>query len=225
MEAFHFQKKMGMAAEKKQIKEQQEEANKYRELMEGLQSKTVENFLYELLHVQESIKAIVVENEASMEELEGKEAERKEVEQKMKAAKKELAVFTREQTLSNKKVAGLEKELSKQQPQEDALKESVRRLAKRAERNAKEEAKLKNDLAAQQSLLEELRRSLEEVQSAKADFEKSAKDAADGEVQLSADQVQEYHQRKEQAGGQTAKLQSQLVDVQTDTSASAGPGS
>ena len=163
--------------------------------------------------MQESIKAIVVENEASMEELEGKEAERKEVEQKMKAAKKELAVFQREQTLSNKKVAGLEKELSKQQPQEDALKESVRRLAKRAERNAKEEAKLKNDLAAQQSLLEELRRSLEEVQSAKADFEKSAKDAADGEVQLSADQVQEYHQRKEQAGGQTAKLQSKLRHV------------
>ena len=210
---FHFQKKKGMAAEKKQIKEQQEEANKYRELMEGLQAKTVENFLYELLHVQESIKAIVVENEASMEELEGKEAERKEVEQKMKAAKKELAVFQREQTLSNKKVAGLEKELSKQQPQEDALKESVRRLAKRAERNAREEAKLKNDLAAQQSLLQELRRSLEEVQSAKADFEKSAKDAADGEVQLSADQVQEYHQRKEQAGGQTAKLQSQLDQV------------
>ena len=70
-----------------------------------------------VLGTQESIKAIVVENEASMEELEGKEAERKEVEQKMKAAKKELAVFTREQTLSNKKVAGLEKELSKQQPQ------------------------------------------------------------------------------------------------------------
>ena len=70
-------------------------------------------------------------------------------------------MFQREQTLSNKKVAGLEKELSKQQPQEDALKESVRRLAKRAERNAKEEAKLKNDLAAQQSLLEELRRSHE----------------------------------------------------------------
>lgn len=206
----HFQKKKGMAAEKKQIKEQQEEANKYRELMDALQDTTIEAFLYELYHCTQSIHSIREENEASMEELDEKEGARKEVEEKMKAAKKELATRQRELTLSAKTVGGLEKELSKQQPQEDALKESIKRLAKRTEKNKIEEAKLKNELARQDALLKELRGSLAEVQQTTADFEKRTADEAAEEVQLSDEQVQEYEQRKEEAGKQTAKLQSQI---------------
>ena len=210
---FHFQKKKGMAAEKKQIKEQQEEANKFRELVDIMREKEVESFLHELFHVQESVKSIQAENEASMEELEEKEAARKGVEEKMKATKKDLAARQREQTVSAKKIGTLEKEISKQQPQEDALKESIKRITKRTDKNQKEEAKQNNDLADQQALLRELRGSLDEVQQNKDDFEKSAAEEAAGEVQLSDEQVREYEKRKEQAGLQTTQLQSQVDAV------------
>ena len=210
---FHFQKKKGMAAEKKQIKEQQEEANKYRELMETLQEKTVENFLYELLHIRESLSSIQEENETSMEELDEKELARTEVEEQMKATKKELAKHQREFTLAAKKVAGLEKELGKQQPQEDALTESIRRLDKKSEKSKIEEAKAKNELAMQDALLKELRTSLEEVGQTLADFEKRTAAEAAEQVTLTDEQVQEYERRKEQAGKQTSTLQAQIDAV------------
>lgn len=210
---FHFQKKKGMAAEKKQIKEQQEEANKYKQLKETLEQKTVEHFLYELFHVQESVQNLETEIEGHIEELDAKEAERQQVEAKMKEAKKQQSVLQRQATLHSKKIVDMEKELSKQQPNEVSLKEGIKRLAKRSTKHLKQQAKLEGELETQQSLLQELRRSLESVRHDQDEFEKSAKESASKAIQLEESQIQEYHQRKEEAGAQTVKLQQQLDQV------------
>jgi structural maintenance of chromosome 1 len=196
---FHFQKKKGMAAEKKQIKEQQEEANKYKQLKETLEQKTVEHFLYELFHVQESVQNLETEIEGHIEELDAKEAERQQVEAKMKEAKKQQSVLQRQATLHSKKIVDMEKELSKQQPNEVSLKEGIKRLAKRSTKHLKQQAKLEGELETQQSLLQELRRSLESVRHDQDEFEKSAKESASKAIQLEESQIQEYHQRKEEA--------------------------
>ena len=85
---FHFQKKKGMAAEKRQVKEQQEEAIKYQQLQDQGRSKQMQQVLLNLYHLDASIKAVEADIEKSSAELEEKEIEHKKVEAELKVCRR-----------------------------------------------------------------------------------------------------------------------------------------
>jgi structural maintenance of chromosome 1 len=207
---FHFQKKKGMAAEKKQIKEQQDEAKQFEELLGAMKAKQMEHCLFTLFHTDKSIVALEEEINTSTDQLQEKEGERATAAAELKAVKKDQAKLQREVILREKEIDALDKHLRKQQPEVVALKEGIKRLTKKSEKNQKDQAKIQKEVAKQEALLKELRHSLVDVSKAQQNFENETKEQSQGEVQLSDAQIAEYHKLKEAAGAQTALLQQQL---------------
>eukprot|EP01050_Picozoa_sp_SAG11_P003639 SAG11_NODE_211_length_12281_cov_11.326219_3_plen_863_part_00 len=207
---FHFQKKKGMAAERRQVKEQQDEANRYQDLKDECEEKQREQVLLNLHHVDKTINKLEADIESTAADLEEKEEEHQAAEKELKEVKKRQAKLQREVIVTEKGVAMNEKQLAKQQPEEVRLQENIKRLSKKMEKNQKQQAKLKNEVAKQQALLTELRRSLEDLRRTREQFERNAMEQSGSEVQLSEKQITEYHKKKEEAGAAVSEFQQQL---------------
>lgn len=81
---FHFQRKKGIAAEKRQVKEQQEEAMKYQQLQDEGRGKQMQQVLLNLYHIAASIRAVESNIESTAIDLEQKENEHQQVEDELK---------------------------------------------------------------------------------------------------------------------------------------------
>lgn len=86
----------------------------------------------------------------------------------------------------------------------------MERLTKKSAKNQKQQSKLRNEVAKHDALLTELRGQHADLKRTRDDFEQDVLQQAGSKVQLSTDQISEYHRKKEEAGAATSELQQQL---------------
>ncbi|XP_009766461.1 structural maintenance of chromosomes protein 1 [Nicotiana tabacum] len=203
--ALAYQKKKTVNMERKQKKEQKEEAEKHLRLQEQLKSLKQEYFLWQLFNIEKDVTK-------ANEELDAEEAVVKEIVEKLgeyesasSSQKKELSGYMKEIAMYERKITDRKNKLDKNQPEVVKLKEEMNRIA----------SKIKNTTKDLDKKREEKRRHADEVKKLQSDLRDITKQLdevrqksqeAGGKLQLADSQLETYHQIKEEAGMKTAKL-------------------
>eukprot|EP00048_Salpingoeca_helianthica_P017482 m.237445 g.237445 ORF g.237445 m.237445 type:complete len:1238 (+) comp21141_c0_seq1:100-3813(+) len=216
---FVQQKKKGFAAEKKQYKEQKEEAERFRKLQQDLATTKTEHVLWDLRHIERDVAGCIDGLKDKGKALDGLAKRRRKVEDQLKTKKQETAAQQKQIDVHEKNVAKQEKALGATEPK---LMKTREELAHSRNRLATARAALEKNLQLQTehaSKLKDLQGELQAVQRAAARYEASAEGAGQGQLQLEAEQLAQYTQLKEKANQATVGPRQQLDKVMRDRTA------
>lgn len=203
--AFTYHKKRSVAAERKQKKEQKEEAEKHLRLQSELKSLKTEYFLWQMYNIEKDIEKTREELEIDKAHLQEANKAQEHLELEIREKKKEQAVFTKDVMLCEKKIARKKVELDKKHPEALKLKEEVERITQKIKNSEKDLVKKKEEQKKQGKEIAKLQRDLQDVTAALNELNEHGSEGA-GPLQLAESQMEEYHAMQEEAGTKTAKL-------------------
>ncbi|KAK2580141.1 hypothetical protein KPH14_012415 [Odynerus spinipes] len=211
---FSYQKKKGIAAERKEAKLEKEEAEKYQRLKEEYIEKQVELQLFRLFHNEKSIENLEVAQKKKQHEIEKIEKKKEKAEELLKERKKEAGKLGRDLAKIEQDIREVEVEITKKRPTFIKAKERVAHMQKKVESARKSLAQARIADEAHKKDIHELQEELRQVEEAKAAYEASIAGQSQlqgRDVQLEDEQVREYNRLKEEAGKQSARYL-QLLD-------------
>ncbi|XP_047336819.1 structural maintenance of chromosomes protein 1 [Impatiens glandulifera] len=203
--ALAYQKKRTVVSERKQKKEQKEEAEKHLQFQTQLKSVKKEHFLWQLWNFEKDI-------EKANEDLEDDKKSREELVQESSGYEHEVAIKKKEQAKYLKEIALCEKRISdknnrvdRNQPELLKLKEESSRIAHKIKSAEKDLKKKKTERRNHAEEIKKLHNDLRDLTKQLEDLHEKSKEA-DQKLQLVGDQLAIYNNIKEEAGMKTAKL-------------------
>lgn len=206
---FVFKKKKGLSAEKKQYKEQKEEAEKFNRLQEQLAQTQTDEAVFRLFHVEKDIAKQEKDLTKEVVAMEAAKQRNDELETMIEGNRKELAELHKDQTVKRRRLQGMKAVNQRRQPEEVRIRTELQRT----------ERKLEADRAA----LEEKRQEKKKHEDELLSLEQSRRDLLDAaeaveremveaeEQTVSRTSVEEYRRLKEQAATQTSSLAREVV--------------
>lgn len=211
---FSYQKKKGIAAERKEAKLEKEEADKYQRKKEEYVEKQLELQLFRLFHNEKSTENFEVSQKKKQHEIEKIEKKKEKAEELLKEKKKDAAKLGRDLAKIEQDIREVEVEITKKRPTFIKAKERVAHMQKKVESARKSLAQARIADEAHKKDINELQEELRQVEEAKAAYEASIAGQSQlqgRDVQLEDEQVREYNRLKEEAGKQSARYL-QLLD-------------
>ncbi|UYV72662.1 K02A2.6-like [Cordylochernes scorpioides] len=168
---FTYQKKKGIAAEKKEARLEKEEADKYQRLKEESAAKQVQLQLFKLYHNERDTEALTEDLVQKNKDLEKVCRKREKVEEEVKEKKKEHGRLQRELAKLEQNIREAELDLNKKRPAFIKAKEKTSHVQKKLESAKKslKGAKKAND--AHMADIDELEKELEEIEKRQGEFE------------------------------------------------------
>lgn len=220
---FSYQKKKGVAAERKEAKFEKEEAEKYTRLKEELQEQKVELQLFHLYHNEKEIRSLEEDLQHKQHELSKVEKKRQKAEDALKEKKKETGTVQRELAKIEQEIREVEAEISKKRPTFIKAKERVSHTQKKLESALKTLEQARKAHEAHQSDIRKLEEELREVEEQKAAWEGTAVGQAGAsgraDVHLEEAQIREYEELKMEASRQAARYLQELDSVNREQKA------
>lgn len=209
----NFQKKRGVAAQKKEAKMEKEEAEKYQKLRHELHEQELQLRLYQLYYNEKATEDVRDELEKRQAEAAHVEAKKERLEEEVKARKKEQGGKTREIMKIEERVKEMEAKLTKRKPEFIKAKESSVHVTKKLEtsRTCHDAAQKQNEahLAEMKSIEDELKKLREE----KARFEREVEREATAKgvsSELRQTQLKEYQRLKEETAKKNTTINEKL---------------
>ncbi|KAL0838498.1 hypothetical protein ABMA28_016621 [Loxostege sticticalis] len=218
---FSYQKKKGVAAERKEAKFEKEEAEKYTRLKEELQEQKVELQLFHLYHNEKEIQNYEEELQHKQSELTKVERKRTKAEEALKEKKKDTGTVQRELAKIDQEIREVEAEISKKRPTFIKAKERVTHTQKKLESAIKTLEQARKAHEAHQADIKKLEDELREVEEQKATWETSVGTGHTGraDVHLEEAQIREYEELKMEASRQAARYLQELDSVNREQKA------
>ncbi|XP_033230168.1 structural maintenance of chromosomes protein 1A-like [Belonocnema kinseyi] len=213
---FSYQKKKGIAAERKEAKLEKEEAEKYQRLKEEYGEKQVELQLFRLFHNEKEIQSLEDTLQKKKHEVEKVEMKKEKAEEVVKEKKKEVGKLGRELAKIEQDIREMEVEITKKRPTFIKAKEQVAHMKKKSESARKSLTQARTANEAHKKDINELQEELRQVEEAKAEYEASiaGQSLLQGrDVQLEDEQVSEYNRLKEEAGKLAARYLQMLDSI------------
>ncbi|KAF9805421.1 hypothetical protein SFRURICE_018312 [Spodoptera frugiperda] len=219
---FSYQKKKGVAAERKEAKFEKEEAEKYTRLKEELQEQKIELQLYHLYHNEKEIQSMEEDLQHKQSELTKVEKKRQKLEEVLKEKKKEAGVVQRETAKIEQEIREVEAEISKKRPTFIKAKERVTHTQKKLESALKTLEQARKAHEAHQADIKKLEDELKQIEDQKAQWEHSTlgtTHAGRADVHLEEAQIREYEELKMEASRQAARYLQELDSVNREQKA------
>ncbi|CAH0692099.1 unnamed protein product [Spodoptera exigua] len=219
---FSYQKKKGVAAERKEAKFEKEEAEKYTRLKEELQEQKIELQLYHLYHNEKEIQSMEEDLQHKQSELTKVEKKRQKLEEALKEKKKEAGVVQRETAKIEQEIREVEAEISKKRPTFIKAKERVTHTQKKLESALKTLEQARKAHEAHQADIKKLEDELRQIEDQKAQWEHSTlgtTHAGRADVHLEEAQIREYEELKMEASRQAARYLQELDSVNREQKA------
>lgn len=213
---FSYQKKKGIAAERKEAKLEKEEAEKYQRLKEEYVEKQVELELFRLYHNERDIENLENNQKKKQHDLEKLEKKKEKAEEILKERKKESGKLARDLAKIEQDIREVEVEITKKRPTFIKAKERVAHMQKKVESARKSLIQARTADEAHKKDINELQEELRKVEEAKAAYETSIAGQSQSQgrdVQLEDEQVGEYNRLKEEAGKQSARYLQMLDSI------------
>lgn len=205
-EVMHFwRKRKGMAAEKRQYKEQKEEADKFRRLQKDLSSAKTERALFQLFHLDKDLKGVKADVKVDEDELAEKEGILAEKEQFLSSEKADIASLDRRKAKLDRQQKRLLDEVEKLRPTEVKYETEKAGLVRRIKGDEKGREKLEEAARTRSSTIESLLTEQQEASAQIAALEQEIKDAE--EASVTPESMAEYRSLKEIASTRTSALQ------------------
>ncbi|XP_033230751.1 structural maintenance of chromosomes protein 1A-like [Belonocnema kinseyi] len=213
---FSYQKKKGIAAERKEAKLEKEEAEKYQRLKEEYGEKQLELQLFRLFHNEKEIEDLEDLLKKKQHEVEKIEKKKEKSEEFVKEKKKDVGKLGRELAKIEQDIREMEAEITKKRPTFIKAKERVAHMQKKVESARKSLTQARTADEAHKKDISELQEELRKVEEARAEYEASiaGQSLLQGrDVQLEDEQVNEYNRLKEEAGKQSARYLQMLDSI------------
>ncbi|GBP76560.1 Structural maintenance of chromosomes protein 1A [Eumeta japonica] len=219
---FSYQKKKGVAAERKEAKFEKEEAEKYTRLKEELQELKVELQLFHLYHNENDISNFEEDLQHKQHELTKIEKKRQKAEDALKEKKKEAGTVQRELAKIEQDIREVEAEITKKRPTFIKAKERVTHTQKKLESALKTLEQARKAHEAHQADIRKLEEELKQVEEQKAQWEQSVTGVSQtgrADVHLEEAQIREYEELKMEASRQAARYLQELDSVNREQKA------
>ncbi|KAM3957786.1 LOW QUALITY PROTEIN: structural maintenance of chromosomes 1 [Aphomia sociella] len=218
---FSYQKKKGVAAERKEAKFEKEEAEKYTRLKEELAEQKIELQLFHLYHNEKEIQNCEEDLQHKQTELDKVEKKRQKAEDALKD-KKKAGTAQRELAKIEQEIREVEAEISKKRPTFIKAKERVTHSQKKLESAGKTLEQARKAHEAHQADIKKLEDELKEVEEQKAVWETSilgTSHTGRADVHLEEAQIREYEELKMEASRQAARYLQELDSVNREQKA------
>lgn len=215
---FAYNKTKGYKSEKKQLKDQKEEAERFDSLLSKRNQLKLNFFLWQLFHIDSDI----VKHEEIVEELkqekESIEKEENDSAQKLKQCKKQASEGRRLLSQKEKRRLDSQSELEKLQPHLIETAEMLKSLDKKIASEQRSRQKVVDAQSAHNNTLSQLQTDLTQAQQnlekIESEFESEKKQAnPSGQPSLTEEQELEYEQLKEQAAVASSKSRQDLTQT------------
>ncbi|XP_021770180.1 structural maintenance of chromosomes protein 1-like [Chenopodium quinoa] len=215
--ALVYQRKKTIVGERKQKKEQKEEAERHLRLQEKLKGLKKEHFLWQIYNIEKDINKINEEIEAEKESQQELVEEQNNFEQEKREKEKELAKYQKEINKLERKIVEKNNKLDRNH-ELLKLEQEMKRIKSKMKSTQKELDKKREEKNKHAGKVEKLKRDLSVVTQRLKDMEESAPDVG-GKIQLTEVELQEYYRIKEEAGRKTVKLkdEKEVLDRQQRT--------
>ncbi|XP_065873232.1 structural maintenance of chromosomes protein 1 [Euphorbia lathyris] len=203
--ALAYQKKRTVVMERKQKKEQKEEAEKHLRLQDQLKALKKEHFLWQLFTIDKDMTKTNDDLEGERTNREGvmQELERFELEASKK--KKEQAKYLKEVAQFEKKISERSSKLDKNQPELLKLNEAMSRINSKIKNSRKELEKKRQERNNHADEIDELQKGIQDLTAKLEDLHEKSRDGGE-KLPLVDSQLTEYFRIKEDAGMKTVKL-------------------
>lgn len=213
-----YQKAKSMKSDRRQLKEQKEEADRFDELLAKKQRVVTDYYLWQIFHLEEDRK----QGESRLEELRTELLEKDAVEQEsaslLKDAKKKASEARRETQSADKKRVELAAEADKLQPSIIQVEEEIRAYQNQKEKDESNLAKQKEKAGRHDEtvsgLEEQIVEKKEELEALMENYESEKQEAAmDDQPTLTQDQEEEYEMVKEAAAAASVGPRGKLANI------------
>uniref|UniRef100_A0A6M2DMN1 Structural maintenance of chromosomes protein n=1 Tax=Xenopsylla cheopis TaxID=163159 RepID=A0A6M2DMN1_XENCH len=211
-----YQKKRGIAAERKEAKLEKEEAEKYKKLQEDLINKQIELQIFKLYHNEQDIQHFEKELVIKQADVQKAEASKEKAEEALKEKRKEQGTVNRQLQKIEQDMREVEVEISKKRPQFIKAKERVTHTQKKLESALKTLDQARKANEAHQNDIRKLEDERAKVESAYAEYENTIAGELQSrgkDVKLEEEQVHEYERLKEEGSMRSARYLQQLDSV------------
>lgn len=203
-----WRKRKGMAAEKRQYREQKEEAERYERLQQQLADTKTEQALFELFHVDEDINLRKAEVATLTEKLEENEREFATKESALKSEKNRVQKLENDKVKLDRKKKRFAEEIEKLHPLKVKYETEKASLIRRIKGDERSLEKMREEHAKEVETVKSLEAELESVREAIRLTEDEIKAAEVSSV--SAQSMAEYRSLKDQVETRTSMLQQEF---------------
>uniref|UniRef100_A0A8C4R5K3 Structural maintenance of chromosomes protein n=1 Tax=Eptatretus burgeri TaxID=7764 RepID=A0A8C4R5K3_EPTBU len=216
---FNYHRKKNIAAERKEAKQEKDEAERYQRLKDELVTAQLHLQLFKLLYVEKDIKQLMREHAARNKDMD-KEARRVDkVEEEMKVKKKDIGKFCREQQQMEKEIKEKDSDLNQKRPQYIKAKENTAHKLKKLDAARKSVQNAQKQYKKHKADIDELEREQLEVEKARQEFEEHIEEESQSQgrdLQLEESQVMTYNNLREEASKRAAVLGQELEKFNRD---------
>jgi structural maintenance of chromosome 1 len=213
---FSMQKKKMYVTQRKEVKEQKDEADLYQQRQEELADLRTQHVLWQIWRV----KMVMETHQSSAEELKNTLSETQhkedELESELQAGKKELARVSKLLGAAEKELAARSKQLDGSTPVLTETRAKLASLRKRIEDLDKSEAKVQRDRAAQQESIEGLRADMASLEEAEEELMVELDSAEGSTLQLDKKKAEEYARLREDMSARMASTRVEELAVEQE---------
>eukprot|EP00793_Prasinoderma_coloniale_P000453 PRCOL_00005438-RA len=202
------QKRKMLTSERRQKKDQKEEAERHMQRVEELRELKVEKALFQMFHANRDMETESAELEKINEKVAEVARSHLVTEGEIKERKRVHAKHVKESVIVEKKLAKKKADLDTRSPAAVKMKEEMKRAQRKVTSAQKDVAKAAEAAEKHSAELVRLEGELEAVTVASEEFEKNVKAGSKGKgkVRMAADQLDAYNKKKEEAGSKTFTL-------------------
>lgn len=219
---FNYHRKKNIAAERKEAKQEKEEAERYQRLKDEVVRAQIQMQLFKLYHNESEIDKLNKELTSKNKEIDKDKKHMDKVEEELKDKKKELGKMMREQQSIEKEIKEKDAELNQKRPQYIKAKENTSHKIKKLEAAKKSHQNASKQYKKRKGDMDELEKEVLSVEKARQEFEERMEEESQSQgrdLTLEENQVKQYHRLKEEASKRAATLAQELEKFNRDQKA------
>ncbi|XP_063792659.1 structural maintenance of chromosomes protein 1A isoform X2 [Pseudophryne corroboree] len=219
---FNYHRKKNIAAERKEAKQEKEEAERYQRLKDEVARAQIQLQLFKLYHNESEIEKLNKELSSKNKDIDKDKKNMDKVEEQLKEKKKELGKMMREQQSIEKEIKEKDAELNQKRPQYIKAKENTSHKIKKLETAKKSLQNAQKQYKKRKGDMDELEKEVQSVEKARQEFEERMEEESQSQgrdLTLEENQVKKYHRLKEEASKRAATLAQELEKFNRDQKA------
>ncbi|KAH8276289.1 structural maintenance of chromosomes protein 1A isoform X1 [Drosophila bipectinata] len=213
---FTYQKKKGIAAERKEAKHEKMEAERYTRLQNEYNEKQVEYQLFRLFHVERDIQKYITDLEVKQQDVKAVEQRKEAADEVLREKKKDAGKITRDLAKIEQEIREFETQMNKRRPLYIKAKEKVTHCKKKLASLQKTLETAREADNAHQQDIRKLEKQLADVEALKKRFEDEIENESHRRgksVNMEEGLVQEYDRLKQEAEATATQYRSELDSV------------
>mmetsp|Transcript_21679 Transcript_21679/g.53551 ORF Transcript_21679/g.53551 Transcript_21679/m.53551 type:complete len:1308 (+) Transcript_21679:143-4066(+) len=214
---FCYNKQKGMKGERRHLKEQKEEAERFHDLLNQKATLQTDYYLWLLYHLEQDRE----ERESALQELQQQLQQKHALEEKhtatLKESKKKASAARRQTQAADNKRVKLAGEMDKLEPAfiqvEEEMKTFEKKIAQDKSQVEKKKSQAEMHGAKLEELDEEIVRSRNDLKDLDREYDEAKQDAAPDQVTLTQAQEEEYERVKEAAAAASVQPRRKLATI------------